>query len=134
MSSETIKKFIEEYKVNPELQQKLKSMKSVDEAVFNKVAKEAGFDLTAEEWREYADQEREVRTGILTDDELANVSAGGLFGMDLCQKKFDDFLCKWCRCGQLSSKEIIDFRHDGQWDTEYFFCRLGYWDETKNLK
>lgn len=137
MSSENIRKFIEEYKVNPELQQKLKSIEPSDEAAFNKITKEAGFELTVEEWRKYAGQEGESRTEVLTDDELAGIS-GGLFGIDLCQKKYDEFLCKWSWCPQLRSKELYEFRKDGErYVKSYatcYFCKLGYWDETDKIK
>lgn len=134
MSNEKIRKFIEEYKVNPELQKKLKLIKTSDEAAFNKITKEAGFDLSVEEWREYVSQEGEGRNEVLADDELANISGGGLFGLTQCPKKYDEFLCIWSWCPQVRSKRLSKYRKDGDSYATCYFCKLGYWDEADKIK
>jgi len=130
MASESIKRFIEEYKVNPQLQEKLNSIKPVDDAVLIKIANEAGFDLTVEDWSEYTKLISEVGAGRLSDDELAHVSAGSLFNIDLCPKRFDNVLCI-ALCPLVKAKEICS--RGGSVRTTYRYCVKKYWDEETNF-
>jgi len=111
---ENIRKFLEECKANPDLQQKLKTMKPVDQTALIQIAHEAGFDLPAEEWNEFTNYFRAARQEKLngeelSDEELANVSAGGLFGIDLCQRRYDELLCDLgaFTCPHFRKKEIL---------------------------
>ena len=122
MSKGNIKKFIEECKENLVLQQKLRTLKPSDEAEFNKIVNEAGFDFSVEEWREYMSEISAVREGKLSDNELASVSAGGLFGD--CPQKYDDWLCISSFCPNVKERRI-------SCKASYRFCQKGFWDEEK---
>ncbi|HEX3026470.1 MAG TPA: Nif11-like leader peptide family natural product precursor [Clostridia bacterium] len=74
MSKENIEKFQEELKKRPELQQKLKETETTED--FIALAKAEGFDFSAEEFTEYA------RSGKLSDEQLGEVTGGGLYGFD----------------------------------------------------
>lgn len=130
MSMERIKKFVEEYKVNSELRAKLNSIKSEDEAALIKAVNEAGFDLTVEDFREYTKMESEVGAEKLSDEELDNVSAGSLFNIDLCPKRFDQLLCK-VLCPLVRTRR--SYSKGGSVEITYSYCVKKYWDEETNI-
>ncbi len=72
MSKENIVKFREALTQNSELSEKLKGAHTPEDVVA--VAKEEGFDFTAEELTEYG--KAAVRTGKLSDEELGGVAGG----------------------------------------------------------
>ena len=101
MAKENVKNFCEQLMESKELQEKLKledaayaeKQKSEEGVVINRteeekrdiianiilpVAKEAGFEFTTEEWLEVAKEaeEKQKRTGELSDDELDAVAGG----------------------------------------------------------
>lgn len=127
MTMESIKNFVEEYKANPELRMKLNSIRSADEAALIKVVNEAGFDLTIEDLREYKKMESEVGAEKLSDDELDNISAGSLFNIDLCPRKFDQLLCK-VLCPLVRTRTSF-----GSFNITYSYCVKKYWDEETNI-
>ena len=107
MGKEQIKDFLEEVKTNADLQQKLNDEGITNESEVVKIANVAGFDFTVDEWLDYAKNVRPEKIEI-GDDELDKVSGGGLFGIDLCQKRWDQLLCAIAMCQQLR------LEHDGK--------------------
>ena len=140
MSKKTIKEFIEEYKENLDLRQKLLKINTLDEATFIKIVNEAGYDFTAEEGGEYANQKSALLNEKLSDDELERVS-GGLFHIDLCPKKFDAFFCKPLLsilgggCPHAKERQFSKLRGNSFLGTQeqvyyhYAYCDRGFWDE-----
>lgn len=111
MSKGQIKNFIEELKKNSDLQQKLRTENAAKSLSLIEIAKAAGYDFTAAEWDEYAKAE-EMMNAKLSDDELDNVSAGGLFGN--CPEKYDYVLCVLSLCRN--------------YDKRTGMCKLGNFD------
>lgn len=124
MSKEQIKDFLLELKKSTNLQQRLKAGNVTERSAFIKIANDAGFDFTAEEWREYAKQVNEARNVKLTDDELDKVSAGGLGGLTQCPEKYDYWLCMASFCPNVRSRMVVN-------KTSYSYCLNGFWDEEK---
>ncbi|WHH58784.1 Nif11-like leader peptide family RiPP precursor [Petroclostridium sp. X23] len=101
MSKESVKMFLSVFKQDEALKAKLNKVKTEDEVMG--VIKEAGFDLMFDELKEIWKRE-----GVkLTDDELDDVSGGGLFGIDLCQNTYSYILCELSFCSHFR-KELID--------------------------
>lgn len=134
MSKKTIEEFVEELKVNRELQQKLSKINTSDEASFIKILNEAGYDFTMDEWDKYVNQKSKLMNEKLSDDELNQIS-GGLFHIDLCPKKFDSFLCQKALgfiggCSHAKHRQFSRYdKNDAQVYYDYGYCDLGYWDE-----
>jgi predicted ribosomally synthesized peptide with nif11-like leader len=70
MSKEQLKAFMEAVKTDAVLQEKLKGAAELDAAVA--IAKEAGFDVSKEDWLNYQAQQ----TLQLSDEELGGVAGG----------------------------------------------------------
>lgn len=70
MSEEQFSALLAKLKEDAGLQEKLKSAADLDEAVT--MAKEAGFDVTAEDWLKH----QETQTLELSDEELEKVAGG----------------------------------------------------------
>jgi predicted ribosomally synthesized peptide with nif11-like leader len=107
MGKGQIKDFLEEVKTNADLQQKLNDESVTNESDVVKIANLAGFDFTADEWLNYTKNVQTEKIEI-SDDELGKVAGGGLFGIDLCQKRWDQLLCAIAMCQQLR------LEHDGK--------------------
>ncbi len=107
MGKEQIRDFLEEVKTNANLQQKLNNEGITHESAVVKIANEAGFEFTVDGWLDYAKNVRTEKIEI-GDDELDKVTGGGLFGIDLCQKRWDQLLCAISMCQQLR------LEHDGK--------------------
>ncbi|WHH58787.1 Nif11-like leader peptide family natural product precursor [Petroclostridium sp. X23] len=126
MSKEQIVFFLNEIKANPDLQHKLKSIKKEDEREFIKIANEAGFGFTAEEWSKYLNDMRKEKKE-LTDDELDNISGGGLFGITKCPERYDWLLCKLSYCPNVKKKTMYHPVYRTPIGS-YEYCCKGFWD------
>jgi predicted ribosomally synthesized peptide with nif11-like leader len=90
MSKENVKLFYEALPENRSLQEKFKKAnekyagQKIDKEAINlilqnellPIAKEAGFDFTLDEFKEYAQENNQSAAGRLSDDELAAVAGG----------------------------------------------------------
>ena len=79
MSEEQLKAFLEKVQVDTSLQEKLKA--AVDADAVTAIAKEAGFSISADDWKNAQSE--------LSDEELEGV-AGGL---NLNNSVLDGFVC-----------------------------------------
>ncbi|WHH58788.1 Nif11-like leader peptide family natural product precursor [Petroclostridium sp. X23] len=88
MSNESIQMFLSTFKQDEALKAKLYQAKTYEEVA--SIAKEAGFEFDLDELKEIRKQE-----GVkLTDDELDGITGGNLFGIDLCENRYNFFLCE----------------------------------------
>ncbi len=129
MGKEQIKDFLEEVKTNADLQQKLNDEGITNESEVVKIANVAGFDFTVDEWLDYAKNVRPEKIEI-GDDELDKVSGGGLFGIDLCQKRWDQLLCAISMCRQLRLEydgKVTQYNSLGNVTRRY--CLNGHFDQ-----
>jgi predicted ribosomally synthesized peptide with nif11-like leader len=105
MSNEKVLSFLNECKVDHELQEKLTKVAPEDKEGLIKIANEAGYGFTAEEWAEYEKTLR-AKKDELTEDELDNVSGGGFFGLTQCPKGYNYWLCDLSHCSHFESFQI----------------------------
>lgn len=134
MAKEQIKRFLEEVKSNADLQKQLSGVETTNEGAFVKIANLAGFDFTVDEWLEYAENVQPEKVKI-SDDELEKVAGGGLFGIDLCQKRWDMLYCQISMCRQLR------LEHDGKasgynskGNITRRYCLIGHFDQKFSPK
>jgi predicted ribosomally synthesized peptide with nif11-like leader len=118
MSNEKILSFLNECKVNRELQEKLMKLSPEDADGLIEIANEAGYGFTAEEWAEY--QNMRSKKSELTEDDLDKVSGGGFFGLTSCPKEYDFLLCEASYCPHLHILNNNVFKKIVSCDKGYF--------------
>jgi predicted ribosomally synthesized peptide with nif11-like leader len=128
VGKEQIRDFLEEVKTNANLQQKMNDEGITNESEVVKIANAAGFDFTVDDWLDYAKSARPEKIEI-GDDELDQVAGGGLFGIDLCQKRWDQLLCAISMCRQLRLEyDGKATKYNSQGNVTRRYCLNGHFD------
>ena len=76
MSEEQLAALLAKLKEDAGLREKLQAAKDLESALV--IAREAGFDVSKEDWVNY--QSQQTQTAELTDEELTRVSGGAYMG------------------------------------------------------